>query len=219
MWKDRFNRMVKWFTAARLKRLGWYGALAALLVILGTASYGYRARREREAASPDPGDVAAMAAATPRPMEALFVLPTPSAAPTPEPLVFTWPIQGEIIGEYAADALVWSETLGQWQSHPGIDIAAQAGEAVAACADGTVTEAWEDPQWGYVIQIDHGQGCVSTYANLNTLNMVTPGDTVQAGDIIAAVGDSADCESAMPWHLHFAVSREGEPVDPQKLLE
>lgn len=213
-----FDRVKVWFTRERLARLGWYGALAALLVILGTASHAWRARRAAVPA-PTAEPLAAMAAGTPGPMEALFTLPTPSPEPTPEPLTFTWPVAGEIVGEFAPEALVWSQTLDQWQTHPAIDIAAAAGEAVAACADGTVSEAWEDPLWGYVIEIAHPQGYVSTYANLNSINMVAVGDAVAAGQIIAAVGNSADCESEMPWHLHFALARDGAPVDAQKLFE
>ena len=160
---------------------------------------------------------AAMAVGTPQPLEALFVLPTPSPEPTPEPVAFVWPLEGEIIGEYAPDALIWSETLGQWQTHPGIDIAAAVGEAVTACADGTVSAAWEDPLWGYVIEITQREGYVATYANLSTLNMVKVGDAVVAGQVIGAVGDTADCESDMPWHLHFALTQNGAPVDFQKL--
>ena len=214
-------------TRERLKKLGWYAALAALLTILGMASYAYRNGRmlkyDRNAPAGLQDDAplaviaaeAPLAAGTPQP---LFILPSPTPEPTPEPVMFAWPVEGEIIGAYSPEALVWSETLGQWQSHPGIDIAAAAGEAVAACAEGTVKEAWEDPLWGNVIEIEHRLGYVSTYANLSTLNMVAPGDAVAAGQIIGAVGNTAGCESEMPWHLHFSLTRDGAPVDIQKLL-
>ena len=222
MWKKWFEKLRALATRERLRKLGWYAALAALLTILGLASTAYRNGRmlkyDRNAPAGLTDEVALAAEApllTPAP---LFALPSPTPEPTPEPMVFMWPVEGEIIGEYAPDGMVWSETLGQWQSHPGIDIAAAAGEAVAACAAGTVREAWEDPLWGDVIEIEHRQGYVSTYANLSTLNMVAPGDDVAAGQIIGAVGNTAACESEMPWHLHFALMRDGAPVDCQKLL-
>ena len=34
-----------------------------------------------------------------------------------------------------------------------------------------------------------------------------------AGEVISSVGQSADCESGMPWHLHFSIERYGEPVN------
>ncbi len=123
MWKKWMDMTRAWLTRERAKKLAWYGALALLLVILGAGSRAYRNRRiAPEADVPQ----AAMAVGTPQPLEALFSLPTPSPEPTPEPVAFVWPLEGEIIGEYAPDALTWSETLGQWQSHPGIDIAAAA---------------------------------------------------------------------------------------------
>lgn len=222
MWQKWFEKMRALLTRERLKKLGWYSALAALLTVLGMASYAYRNGRmlkyDRNAPAglQDDAPLAVIAAGTPQP---LFILPSPTPEPTPEPVMFVWPVEGEIIGDYAPEALVWSETLGQWQSHPGIDIAAAAGEAVAACADGTVKEAWEDPLWGDVIEIEHRQGYVSTYANLSTLNMVKPGEEVAAGQIIGAVGNTAGCESEMPWHLHFSLTRDGAPVDGQKLFQ
>ena len=199
-------------TRDRLMKLGWYGALVLLLTALGAASYGYRNRPLRREAAPTPPPVSAMALSTPAPVW------TPRPEPTPEPMRFVWPVTGEIVGEYAPDVPVWSSTLAQWQTHAGIDIAAGAGEVVAACADGTVTDAWRDPLWGNVITIEHADGYVSTCANLNTLNMVSVGDEVAAGDVISAVGDSASCEADLPWHLHFELTRDGEPVDFEKIM-
>ena len=44
------------------------------------------------------------------------------------------------------------------------------------------------------------------------------GDTVSAGQIIGAVGTTAAAESAQPPHLHFAVTRDGDAVDPDQFL-
>ena len=197
-------------TRERLMKLGWYGALALLLTALGAASYGYRNLPARRETAPTPPPVSAMALSTPAPVA------TPG--PTPEPMRFVWPVMGEIVGDYAPDVPVWSSTLSQWQTHAGIDIAAGAGEVVVACADGTVTDAWRDPLWGNVITIEHADGYVSTCANLNTLNMVSVGDRVAAGDVISAVGDSASCEADLPWHVHFELTRDGEPVDFEKIM-
>lgn len=185
----------------------WYAALAALLILLGSASNAYRSRGAEIAPIPTP---------EPRPAAAMQAAVTP--APEPAPAVWMWPLDGEIIGEYAPDTTAWSATLGQWQTHPAVDIAGNPGEAVRACSDGTVADAWQDSLWGNVISIEHPDGCVSTYANLNTLNLVQPGQRVAAGDIISAVGKSATCESSMPWHLHFFVEKDGLPVDPRSLM-
>ena len=190
-----------------IAKAGQYAALAALLVLLGVASSAYRNRKEVPAPDPKPDNPSVQA----------FALPTPAA--TPEPKLWVWPLEGQVIGEYAPSTPVWSETLGQWQTHPAIDISGDPGEAVRACADGTVSDAWKDPLWGNVIVIEHADGAVSTYAGLNTLNLVEPGQAVFAGDVISSVGSSAACEASLPSHLHFALSRDGVPVDFEALME
>ena len=190
----------------RLGRWGFYLGLAALMVLLGLGSQGYRRRFERAQAVETPAPQAAMAVVTPTPEE------------TPEPRRFVWPVAGEVIRAFSGDTLAWSGALGQWQTHPAVDIAASPGEAVCACADGVVADLWEDALWGNVIAIDHGDGLESIYANLNTLALVRVGDRVAAGQVISSAGRSAACESDLPWHLHFALERDGERVDFEKFM-
>ena len=184
-----------------------YAALLALVVLMGAAA---RATRERLAVSPLPEDRPATAAA--------LASEQPAPVPTPEARHWCRPAPGRIIGAYAPDGAVWSETLGQWQSHPGIDIDGAPGEVVCACGDGTVRDAYVDRLWGNVIVIDHADGYVSTYAALNTLEMARAGETVKMGDVIGAIGRSADCEAALEWHLHFSLTKDGAPVDFEALL-
>ena len=198
--------------ALNWRQIGWYGAVAGVLVVLGIGSRGYR-RQELPAPAPTP--VAAMAAATPDPLAALAVLPTPS--PTPAP-AYQWPLDGEIIGEYAGDHPVWCAGLEQWQTHPALDLAAAAGEAVVACADGVITDAWQDHLWGNVVEITHPDGGVSRYANLSTLKLATVGEKVAAGQVIGAVGQTAVCECDMPWHLHFSYQKGGEFVNFEEIV-
>lgn len=187
-----------------------YGALLALVVLLGAAT---RTTRERLASAVPqaPRTQAAAAALAPEPE-------APAPSPTPEPMRWSRPAPGEVVGAFSPDALVWSDTLGQWQTHPGVDIAGAPGEAVFACGDGTVVDAYADRLWGNVIVVDHGEGYTSTYASLNTLSLVGPGDAVKRGDVISAFGRSADCEAAMGWHLHFCLEKDGAPVDFGALL-
>lgn len=191
-------------------KIGRYAALALLLALLGAASHAYRSRGVQASVRP---------AATPRPALSLYapqVTPQPEA--TPEPARWTRPLEGDVVGGYSPDAPVWSKTLEQWQTHPGLDIAGSPGEAVYACGDGTVAETWNDRLWGNVVMIEHGDGYQSLYASLNTLEMVSAGDAVEAGQVIGSVGRSAACESELGWHLHFELTRNGEPIDFSTLL-
>ena len=160
--------------------------------------------------------------------------PTPSEAPVEEvtapveqpavqavsalPKSYVWPVIGTVSMEYSMDALVYNQTMGDWRTHDGVDIAAQAGEYVRAAAQGTVTDVFEDVLYGTTVVIDHGAGLVSYYANLQAQPVVKQGDEVLAGDVIGAVGETALCESAQQPHLHFAMSLDDESVDPKAYM-
>ena len=189
---------------------GEYLALAALLALLGTATWAWRSRIAARNAVELPE--------APRPALSTYTA-VPAPRSTPEPVVWLWPLAGDCVGEYAPDEPEWSETLDQWQTHPALDIAGAPGEAVYACRDGVVADVWSDRLWGNVIVVDHDDGYRSTYAGLNTLRLVTPGDAVAAGDVISSVGASVPCEADLPAHLHFALSKDGEAVDFAALVD
>ena len=134
------------------------------------------------------------------------------------PKSYVWPVIGEVSMEYSMDALVYNETMGDWRTHDGMDIIARAGEYVRAAAQGTVTDVYEDVLYGTTVVIDHGAGLVSYYANLQAQPVVKVGDTLLAGDVIGAVGETALCESAQQPHLHFAMSLGDESVDPKEYM-
>ena len=125
---------------------------------------------------------------------------------------------GEVINEFSNGELVKSETLGVWRTHDGIDIAAPLGTEVHAMTMGTVSEVVNDPLWGVCVIINHGDGVYGHYCGLDTATTVTVGQAVEAGDIIGAVGDTADIESALQPHLHFGVKKNDEWVDPLSII-
>ena len=94
----------------------------------------------------------------------------------------------------------------------GIDIPAEKGTPILAAADGTVTEIGFDTQRGNYIVLDHGGGLETLYGQCrDILDTLAEGDTVSAGEMIAAVGSSG--MSTGP-HLHFEVLQDGEPQNP-----
>ena len=199
---NRTLEALKCVSRDRWGQIAYYGALALLLVALGVASSAYRNRKS--------APVARESAQTA--LSARAELPLPSPEPTVEPVRWVWPLEGEIVGEYSPNEPVWSATLELWQTHPGIDIAGSPGEAVYACRDGEVSDAWRDRLWGNVIVIDHDGGWRSVYRGVNTLNLVEVGQKVSAGDVISAVSPSMPCEADLPAHIHFELTKYGEPV-------
>lgn len=123
------------------------------------------------------------------------------------------PAEGEIITEFSNDKLLYSKTLGEWRSHNGVDIRASEGTNVRAPMDGVIKEAFEDDLWGNTITIDHGNGLVSKFCNLGTIEMVKEGLKVKKGDVISVIGKSASIEMEMEPHLHFEVIRDGKFID------
>lgn len=129
------------------------------------------------------------------------------------------PVPGQISVEYAKDHLVYSNTLEQWSTHDGIDIAAATGTEVKAAAAGKVESITKDDKLGIVITIDHGNGIKTRYGNLSTGDMVKVGQRVEAGQTISGVGNTAAFEIADAPHLHFEVIVNDKPVDPKKYIK
>ncbi len=129
-----------------------------------------------------------------------------------------YPVYGKIINEYAADKLVFSETLQQWTTHSGIDISSDKGSPVKAAADGKVKSIKRDPGYGITIILEHEGGWETIYSNLSTTDMVKPGQMVKQGTVISGVGDTAGFECEDGPHLHFEVLKDGSNVDPTTQL-
>ena len=117
-----------------------------------------------------------------------------------------WPVAG-------SSTVSLSNPFGAGQGndvHNGIDIPGTEGTAILAAADGTVTETGFDPERGNYLLIDHSDGLTTLYAACKEVE-VSKGDTVKAGDEIAALGSTG--VSTGP-HLHFEVRQDGEAQNP-----
>lgn len=137
----------------------------------------------------------------------------------PDPaLSFALPVEGEILTEYSDGELVKNETLGEWRTHDGIDIAAAANTPVKAAADGTVTEVKEDPLWGMCVTISHDGGYQTFYQGLKSRVEVSEGAAIAVGEILGYVGTTAEAELSLDPHLHFAVQKDGVWVDPASVI-
>lgn len=103
---------------------------------------------------------------------------------------------------------------GQSAFHAGLDFAGAPGTRVLAVADGVVSYAGRERNYGKLIEITHGNGYITRYAHNATL-LVKPGQTVRRGDALALMGSTG--RSTGP-HVHFEVLRNGRPVNPMSFV-
>lgn len=155
----------------------------------------------------------------PEPIEVPAVEEEP--APEPEDLLpqVVSPLDGTTVTVFSATELMYDETMADWRTHNGLDIQAAEGDAVKTAASGMVVSIKSDELMGTTVVIEHAGGYQTTYANLQAQPTVAKGDTVSAGQIIGSVGTTAAAESASGPHLHFAVTCDGDAVDPQTFLD
>lgn len=118
------------------------------------------------------------------------------------------PIEGRITSRYGARSSIRKST------HTGLDISAVQGTDIKVVADGMVTFASYNGSYGNLVKVDHGNGVETWYAHTSKM-YVSVGDTVKAGDVIAAVGSTGN--STGP-HLHLEIRVDGEHVNPQDYL-
>lgn len=98
--------------------------------------------------------------------------------------------------------------------HTGLDFPSDPGTSIMAAAGGVVLSAGPHPQYGQLVELDHGNGLVTRYAHTSRM-LVKQGDLVKRGQKIAEVGNTG--RSTGP-HLHFEVLVEGVQQNPAKFL-
>ena len=98
--------------------------------------------------------------------------------------------------------------------HTGLDFPAAVGTPIVAAAGGVVVTQEYHPEYGAMVEIDHGNDLVTRYAHSSRV-LVKKGDLIKRGQKIAEVGTSGRSTGA---HLHFEVLVQGIPQDPQKFL-
>ena len=132
---------------------------------------------------------------------------------------FIFPVEGQVIKEFAKDNLIYSETLEEWITHLGIDIKADRTTIVKSVADGTVKSIKNDPRYGLTVTIEHSDGYTSVYSSLLTAEFVKEGEKVTQGQTIGTVGNSAVFEVAEDNHLHFELLKDGSNINPEIYLK
>lgn len=103
---------------------------------------------------------------------------------------------------------------GRTAFHEGLDFSAPTGTPIVAAAGGVVVSAEYHPEFGNMLEIDHGGDMLTRYAHASKL-LAKVGDIVKRGQHIANIGSTGRSTGA---HLHFEVRIKGVPQNPHKFL-
>lgn len=103
---------------------------------------------------------------------------------------------------------------GKKQFHRGVDIPGKVGANVLAVADGVVKRSQKSGNYGWLVELDHGDSYSTLYSH-NSANLVQVGETVVKGQAIARIGSTG--RSTGP-HVHFEVQKKGRHINPVKYL-
>lgn len=122
--------------------------------------------------------------------------------------IATLPVSGVISSRYGVSSSIRSSR------HTGLDIAASKGTPIKVIADGTVISAQYTGAYGNLVKVQHENGVESWYAHTSKMNVVV-GQKVNAGDVIALVGNTGNSTGA---HLHLEIRINGQHVNPQNYL-
>jgi murein DD-endopeptidase MepM/ murein hydrolase activator NlpD len=142
-------------------------------------------------------------------LESMFTLESARKKLTPTKL----PVEG---GWYSSN-YGWriDPFTGQRAFHEGIDFMAAEGTPIHAAAAGVVVYSDFHPQYGNMIEIDHGNDLISRYAHASK-RLVKVGDVVLRGSRIADVGRTGRATGS---HLHFEVRQRGAARNPAQFLQ
>ncbi len=121
-----------------------------------------------------------------------------------------WPLVGNITSRFGYRRL----RIGGTNMHYGVDIDGNVGDPIRSATAGTVTFAGWRGGFGYLVIVTNGN-TEYFYAHASAL-LVSDGQQVQPGDLIARVGTTGNVTGP---HLHFEIRVEGTPVDPLPILE
>lgn len=99
--------------------------------------------------------------------------------------------------------------------HEGVDFSAEVGTPIKASAGGVVVYSDRHPEYGNMIEIDHGDDLISRYAHASK-RLVKLGQVVLQGQKIAEVGNTGRSTGA---HLHFEIRHKDRPLNPSQFLK
>ena len=133
-------------------------------------------------------------------------------------LSLQWPVEGEVVLEFAMDHSIYFPTLAQYQYNPAMIISAAEGTEVVSAAAGTVTDVGKTNEYGHYVTMDLGDGFEITYGQLFDITTEV-GETLEAGERFAMVAYPTINYAEEGENLYLALTKDGAAVNPELYLE
>lgn len=125
-----------------------------------------------------------------------------------------WPVRGEIIRDYG---MSYSQTFSDYRYHEGLDIKVKRGTEINTALAGKVVSIDTSKSEGKKVIIDHGLGWQTLYAQLEEVYLKKD-QAIKGGEKLGYVGQPGLSEIMEGPHLHFAIMKDGESVNPYDFL-
>ena len=122
-----------------------------------------------------------------------------------------WPASGRVVKKFGRS---WNPERKTTTENPGIDIKGKPGSPVRSIIGGIITTITYIRGYGTTLIIDHGGGFYTVYSHITNVE-ANEGQEVQAGDVIAYMGDAGSVEGSK---LHFEIWGNGQKLNPEKWL-
>lgn len=132
------------------------------------------------------------------------------------PIELSYPVENPRIIQGFCDQGVYNDTMKDYRTHTGIDIAVEQGKDVKAMCSGIVKNVYTDDLLGNVIVIRNGEIDVM-YCGLSEDINLSKDDAVTSGDVIGKVG-VVPFEANEEAHIHIEVLVKENPIDPLTLI-
>lgn len=126
------------------------------------------------------------------------------------------PLSASVSKDYSLGIPVFSQTMGDWRTHNGVDFAGYEGDEVPSISDCIVTSVYQDDLWGGVVETECC-GIKIKYCGLSFNEQVKVGDELSAGDTVGTLS-KIPIEQKDGFHIHVEMRKDGEICDPLEIL-
>lgn len=130
-----------------------------------------------------------------------------------EDTMLDWPVEGTVIMDYSMDHTVYFPTLDVYKYNPSVLFSAEIGDPVEAAANAKIVKIEDNIETGTTITADMGNGYQAVYGQLKDI-LVEQGDVVAAGTVLGYVNEPSRFYTEEGSNLYFAMTKDGEAVDP-----